>query len=248
MARPRGARRVPDSQRRSPDESVTPTLPEGTRAEFTAGFGTRLGSKLTADLAYQYIDQADRRGRRSHPIPPTTACSRSTRICSVPRSPRRSDPGDTAMSSFKRSRLSCWRCPSSPACYSDDSLNPSETPPVPAVGADVPPLCAMGNSISAGFQSAGINDSTQGAPSPSCSPPRPAPLHLSPPEHAGLPVALRQQRHQDPRRWHSRCAVSLDLLRRLSNTGAINNVAVPGKGVETCSATSPRPVSIYEQL
>lgn len=47
----------------APDETVTPTLPEGPRAEFTAGFGTRLGSKFHVDLAYQYIDQADRRGR-----------------------------------------------------------------------------------------------------------------------------------------------------------------------------------------
>jgi long-chain fatty acid transport protein len=47
----------------APDETVTPTLPEGARAEFTAGFGTRLGGKGHVDLAYQYIDQADRRGR-----------------------------------------------------------------------------------------------------------------------------------------------------------------------------------------
>lgn len=47
----------------APDETVTPTLPEGPRAEFTAGFGTRLGSSGHVDLAYQYIDQADRRGR-----------------------------------------------------------------------------------------------------------------------------------------------------------------------------------------
>ena len=47
----------------SPDESVTPNLPEGDRSEVTAGIGTRLGSKLRVDLAYQFIDQADRRGR-----------------------------------------------------------------------------------------------------------------------------------------------------------------------------------------
>lgn len=47
----------------APDETVTPTLPEGPRAEFTAGFGTRIGSGGHVDLAYQYIDQADRRGR-----------------------------------------------------------------------------------------------------------------------------------------------------------------------------------------
>ncbi|HWA15250.1 MAG TPA: hypothetical protein VG817_02370, partial [Gemmatimonadales bacterium] len=38
-------------------------LPEGARAEFTAGLGTRIGGSGHVDLAYQYIDQADRRGR-----------------------------------------------------------------------------------------------------------------------------------------------------------------------------------------
>jgi long-chain fatty acid transport protein len=46
-----------------PDGSVTPNLPEGDRTEFTLGFGTRLGSKLGLDLAFQYINQGDRRGR-----------------------------------------------------------------------------------------------------------------------------------------------------------------------------------------
>jgi long-chain fatty acid transport protein len=47
----------------APDETVTPNLPEGPRSEFTAGFGTRFGENLGVDLAYQYIDQADRQGR-----------------------------------------------------------------------------------------------------------------------------------------------------------------------------------------
>jgi long-chain fatty acid transport protein len=47
----------------APDDNVTSTLPEGGRTEFTVGFGTRLGSKGHIDLAYQRIDQADRRGR-----------------------------------------------------------------------------------------------------------------------------------------------------------------------------------------
>jgi long-chain fatty acid transport protein len=46
-----------------PNGSVTPNLPEGKRSEFTAGFGTRLTSQLGVDLAFQYIDQGDRRGR-----------------------------------------------------------------------------------------------------------------------------------------------------------------------------------------
>jgi long-chain fatty acid transport protein len=52
----------------APDETVTPTLPEGDRSEFTVGFGTGIGSGGHLDLAYQYIDQADRRGRtRAYP-------------------------------------------------------------------------------------------------------------------------------------------------------------------------------------
>jgi long-chain fatty acid transport protein len=47
----------------APDQTVTPNLPEGPRSELTLGFGTRLTNSLRVDLAYQYIDQADRRGR-----------------------------------------------------------------------------------------------------------------------------------------------------------------------------------------
>jgi long-chain fatty acid transport protein len=47
----------------SPDYAVIPNLPEGGRTSFTAGIGTRLGRALRLDAAYQYIDQADRRGR-----------------------------------------------------------------------------------------------------------------------------------------------------------------------------------------
>lgn len=47
----------------APDETVTPNLPEAGRSEFTAGFGTVFSKHLHVDLAYQYIDQADRSGR-----------------------------------------------------------------------------------------------------------------------------------------------------------------------------------------
>jgi long-chain fatty acid transport protein len=47
----------------APDQTVTPSLPEAARTEFTAGFGSRLSERLGFDLAYQYIDQADRQGR-----------------------------------------------------------------------------------------------------------------------------------------------------------------------------------------
>jgi len=47
----------------APDETVTPLLPEGARNEVTAGFTLKLSRGLTADVAYQYIRQNDRRGR-----------------------------------------------------------------------------------------------------------------------------------------------------------------------------------------
>jgi long-chain fatty acid transport protein len=54
----------------APDQTVTPTLPEAGRSEFTVGFGTRLGSQGHVDLAYQYLDQAERRGRSGGPGTP----------------------------------------------------------------------------------------------------------------------------------------------------------------------------------
>lgn len=47
----------------APPQTVTPNLPEGKRSEFTVGVGTWVGSGFKVDVAYQYIDQADRRGR-----------------------------------------------------------------------------------------------------------------------------------------------------------------------------------------
>lgn len=46
----------------SPDQFITPLLPEGPRNEFTIGAGIALSPKLHADLGYQYIKQNDRRG------------------------------------------------------------------------------------------------------------------------------------------------------------------------------------------
>ena len=45
------------------DYAVVPNLPEGDRSSFTLGLGTRLGTGFRIDAAYQYINQADRRGR-----------------------------------------------------------------------------------------------------------------------------------------------------------------------------------------
>ncbi len=47
----------------APDQTVTPNLPEGHRNSWTVGVGTRLAGNVAVDLAYQYIDQGDRRGR-----------------------------------------------------------------------------------------------------------------------------------------------------------------------------------------
>src|SRR5439155_26962681 len=49
-------------------ETVTPLLPEGNRNEFTAGATVKLSRGLTADLAYQFIRQNDRRGRTREPL------------------------------------------------------------------------------------------------------------------------------------------------------------------------------------
>jgi long-chain fatty acid transport protein len=52
----------------APDETVTPLLPEGTRNEFTGGFTVKLSPGFSADVAYQYVKQNDRRGRTREPI------------------------------------------------------------------------------------------------------------------------------------------------------------------------------------
>lgn len=61
-------------------------------------------------------------------------------------------------------RLACSlliALPLATGCRSDDTLNPPPAPPVPSGGALFQRYVSMGNSITAGFQSAGINDSTQ---------------------------------------------------------------------------------------
>lgn len=47
----------------TPDQTVTPLLPEGERNEVTIGVGTELSKGLLVNLAYQYIRQQDRNGR-----------------------------------------------------------------------------------------------------------------------------------------------------------------------------------------
>jgi long-chain fatty acid transport protein len=47
----------------APAQTVTPLLPEGRRNEFTGGFTVKLSPGFSADVAYQYIKQDDRRGR-----------------------------------------------------------------------------------------------------------------------------------------------------------------------------------------
>ena len=60
----------------SPDQSVTPLLPEGNRTEETVGAGIQLTPRLRLDLAYQALQQQDRRGRVVDPptgVTPTPA-------------------------------------------------------------------------------------------------------------------------------------------------------------------------------
>jgi long-chain fatty acid transport protein len=52
----------------APAETVTPLLPEGERNEFTAGTTVKLSPGISANLAYQYIRQNDRRGRTREPL------------------------------------------------------------------------------------------------------------------------------------------------------------------------------------
>jgi len=57
----------------SPAETVTPILPEGQRFEGTVGLGIPLSDWLRLDVAYQYLQQADRHGRMVDAPVPTTA-------------------------------------------------------------------------------------------------------------------------------------------------------------------------------
>ncbi len=52
----------------APAETVTPLLPEGSRNEFTIGFGYNVSDMFGFDVAYQYLKQNDRRGRTRDPI------------------------------------------------------------------------------------------------------------------------------------------------------------------------------------
>lgn len=54
----------------SPDEAVTPLLPEAERQLYTAGFGYRIGA-IRADVYYNFVNQADRRGRVRSELPPS---------------------------------------------------------------------------------------------------------------------------------------------------------------------------------
>lgn len=47
----------------APVQTVTPLLPEAERAEQTVGLGYQLRPNMRLDVAYQHINQADRRGR-----------------------------------------------------------------------------------------------------------------------------------------------------------------------------------------
>jgi long-chain fatty acid transport protein len=46
----------------TPDETVTPILPEAERQLFTVGLGYNFGP-IQADVMYNFVNQADRRGR-----------------------------------------------------------------------------------------------------------------------------------------------------------------------------------------
>jgi long-chain fatty acid transport protein len=52
----------------TPDETVTPILPEAERQLYTAGLGYDFGT-IRADVFYNFVNQADRRGRVRSPQP-----------------------------------------------------------------------------------------------------------------------------------------------------------------------------------
>src|SRR5690349_7291845 len=59
----------------APAQTVTPLLPEGSRNEVTGGVTVKLSKVLSANVAYQYVRQNDRRGRTREALfnqPPTT--------------------------------------------------------------------------------------------------------------------------------------------------------------------------------
>jgi long-chain fatty acid transport protein len=47
----------------APDETVTPNLPEGSRREFSIGFGSQLSKRARFDIGYLYLSQPERAGR-----------------------------------------------------------------------------------------------------------------------------------------------------------------------------------------
>ena len=64
----------------APPETVTPNLPEGSRAEFSVGFGRKLGN-ARIDAYYMYLHQGDRAGRTvgaPSGVAPTTALNNGT--------------------------------------------------------------------------------------------------------------------------------------------------------------------------
>lgn len=134
-------------------------------------------------------------------------------------------------------------------CYSDDSVNPPPTPPVPTGGALFQRYVSMGNSISAGFQSGGINDSTQSRAFPvllaSAAGADFTIPHLIMPGCPSPYLNNAQKTHVGgipDGNYRSIC------FGRVSNTGVINNVAVPGAGIEDMFSNFATPVSTYEQL
>lgn len=54
----------------TPDETVTPILPEAERQLYGVGLGYSTG-RLRADIYYNYVNQADRRGRVRSELPPS---------------------------------------------------------------------------------------------------------------------------------------------------------------------------------
>jgi hypothetical protein len=134
-------------------------------------------------------------------------------------------------------------------CYSDDSLKPPPAPPVPSGGVVFQRFVAVGNSISAGFQSGGINDSTQD---------RAFPVLVA--EAAGADFSIPYLKRpgcpspyvNNVQKTHVGGVPDIGYLSvcfgRTNNSGDINNVAVPGAGVQDMFSNFATPISTYEKL
>ncbi len=129
-------------------------------------------------------------------------------------------------------------------CRADQTLNPPAQPPVPSGGALFQRYVSMGNSIAAGFQSAGINDSTQLLAFPVLFAQQAGAAFVVPLlNRPGCPPPFANNVSQARvSNATGQCYLRKELR------GDISNVAVPGAGVLDIFSNFATPPSTYELL